>query len=306
MWSGHNEFEKADDLDTLLGVELGQVDRAPTDLTARVMGEMGYRPVTGAEWRRRHRSRIAWRGLVAAGVGVVLAVSGSVLHLTRGDVAPEVPLDAAIAADFDAVRSSVLDSFAQLAPDPSASEQGAAGIDADRRIDPLSAGRAAGDEAESLGRLDRVRRPSAVDAALARVFDGQSQSQPQSQPQSQNQNQAGASADRTVSTQSPRSWGPPIDFVPSLRVGPSQFPSGRSIDPAAEVNGPPWLNGSSSPAPANGDVTDRPSNELPDAADRATLGPLTDARSSSPATPSVPAVDTLTHQTRWMARIVAS
>lgn len=251
MWSGHDEFERSDDFDTLLGVELGQVDRAPKDLAARVMGEMGYRPVTGAEWRRRHRSRVAWRGLVAAGVGVVLLTSGTVLHLTRGQVANEVPLNAAIAADLDAVRTNVLAPLSQLTGTPASQDAAAATVaDADAQADASGAPVLASADSDRASMLDRPRRMSAVERTLARTLEADASDV--------------AGVETSVADLVPA--GPaPVDFLRPLRFGPSSFPSGRSIDPAAAAPAPAFLPRLAPPAAP------------PAEAERATLGPLTDA-----------------------------
>lgn len=90
-----------------LFAELGQIDRAPDALTDRVMGAIGYRPITEGESRRRRRGRLIRR----VGSGLVLAcgliVTAAVLHDTRGDRPEAMTVQSALAGDMDAAVDRV-------------------------------------------------------------------------------------------------------------------------------------------------------------------------------------------------------
>jgi hypothetical protein len=90
-----------------LFAELSRIDRAPEDLTARVMGRMGYRRVTATEAARRRRGRLLVR--VSAAVLSVAGLTAATVHLQRHERRPSdvVRVDAAVVSDLSEVRSRV-------------------------------------------------------------------------------------------------------------------------------------------------------------------------------------------------------
>lgn len=90
-----------------LFAELSHIDRAPADLTDRVMGRIGYRRITAMEAARRRRNRRRVRVLAAA-----LAIAGlslATVHLQSHERRPAdvVRVDTAVVSDISQVRSRV-------------------------------------------------------------------------------------------------------------------------------------------------------------------------------------------------------
>ncbi len=90
-----------------LFAELSHIDRAPADLTDRVMGRIGYRRVTAMEAARRRRNRRLVR-VLAAGLAVA-GLSLATVHLQSHERRPSdvVRVDAAVVSDISQVRSRV-------------------------------------------------------------------------------------------------------------------------------------------------------------------------------------------------------
>jgi hypothetical protein len=97
-----------------LFAELSRIDRAPDDLTARVMGQVGYRPVTTLEAGRRRRNRTMIR-VAAFGLATVgLAAAGLHLRATEGRPVDGLTVETAVARDVTNARSRVASALTGL------------------------------------------------------------------------------------------------------------------------------------------------------------------------------------------------
>ncbi len=106
-----------------LFAELSRVERAPEALTGRVMGRVGYRPVSGREWTRRWWRRTSVRLATAGLVVGVLAAAALVLHERDGRHPDPVAVEAAVVQDVEAARGRVAAALAglrQFVPAPAA------------------------------------------------------------------------------------------------------------------------------------------------------------------------------------------